>query len=270
MMTARAACGSAPAPGCSISTARRKPSHGCITMRAARKACRSARSSRCCVTARARCGQAAPAGWRAASTIAAASPAWSCRSAAAIRPRSPACCRTVPGGCGSAHTGPGRLRHRCRGWPACQGCRHHVRRGRRAGGNPRHRRGRARDHLALDRRQRDCGTGGPELRPKFIRQDPLVPESLPKNTVSSLYRDRSGLVWVGTVLGLCRYDPANSAVLTLQGDPGRKTGLRLNDAPSVLSRPDGSLWSAPRTTGCKSSILPGGAALPWTCRWCLP
>jgi diguanylate cyclase (GGDEF)-like protein len=51
------------------------------------------------------------------------------------------------------------------------------------------------------------------------------------------------------VLGLCRYDPANSAVLTLQGDPGRKTGLRLNDAPSVLSRPDGSLWVGSEDNG---------------------
>jgi diguanylate cyclase (GGDEF)-like protein len=83
---------------------------------------------------------------------------------------------------------------------------------------------------------------GAGMAARIIRHDPLVAGSLSKNTVSALFRDRSGLVWAGTVQGLCRYDPGNAAVLTLQGDPGRRTGLRLSDISAVLARPDGSLW----------------------------
>lgn len=92
------------------------------------------------------------------------------------------------------------------------------------------------------------------LRTRRIRHDPFVPGSLAKNTVSSLFRDRSGLVWVGTVQGLSRYDPATSGILTLLGDPersrdGRTAGLRASDASAVLARRDGSLWIGSEDNG---------------------
>ncbi len=83
---------------------------------------------------------------------------------------------------------------------------------------------------------------GPDLRARNIHRDPSVPNSLPKDNVTSLFRDRSGLVWASTLEGLCRTDPGGEAFLTLFGDSGRHDGLRLNDASSILARPDGSIW----------------------------
>ena len=41
-----------------------------------------------------------------------------------------------------------------------------------------------------------------------IRHDPRVPATLANDTVHTLYRDRSGLLWTGTNAGLSRADPA--------------------------------------------------------------
>ncbi len=83
---------------------------------------------------------------------------------------------------------------------------------------------------------------GPGLQVRNIHRDAAVPYSLPKDNATSLFRDRSGLVWVSTLEGLCRYDPGGEAFLTLFGDTGRHDGLRLNDASSILARPDGTVW----------------------------
>jgi diguanylate cyclase (GGDEF)-like protein len=110
--------------------------------------------------------------------------------------------------------------------------------------------------LAVDRRT---------MRVRHIRHDPFVPGSLPKDTVSALYRDRSGLLWAGTVQGLTRYDSSNAGILTLLGDPGRRSGLRLNDAASVMARPDGALWVGSEDNGAQLLRPPGRgstAALP--------
>ncbi len=97
-------------------------------------------------------------------------------------------------------------------------------------------------------------------RVRHIRHDPFVPGSLPKDTVTALYRDRSGLLWAGTVQGLTRYDPSNAGILTLLGDPGRKSGLQLNDASAVMARPDGALWVGAEDNGAQLLRPPGQAS----------
>ncbi|MDE2566088.1 MAG: histidine kinase, partial [Burkholderiales bacterium] len=56
-------------------------------------------------------------------------------------------------------------------------------------------------------------------RTRSIRNLPALPASLADNAVRALFRDRSGLVWVATNRGLSRYDPGQSAVLTMFGTP---------------------------------------------------
>lgn len=103
-------------------------------------------------------------------------------------------------------------------------------------------------------------------RTRRLRHDPFVPGSLPRNTVSALYRDGSGLLWVGTVQGLSRLHSGNPGILTLLGDPGRTDGLRANDASSVLARPDGGLWIGSEDNGLReldaSGHDTGGLPIP--------
>jgi diguanylate cyclase (GGDEF)-like protein len=80
------------------------------------------------------------------------------------------------------------------------------------------------------------------LHARRILHNPFVSASLPANTVTALFRDRSGLAWAGTSNGLSLYDPGNGGIMTLWGDPDRKDGLRVKDASAVLVRPDGTLW----------------------------
>jgi diguanylate cyclase (GGDEF)-like protein len=100
---------------------------------------------------------------------------------------------------------------------------------------------------------------GPGLHVRNIRRDASVPDSLPKDNVTSLFRDRSGLVWVSTLEGLCSTDPGGEAFLTLFGDTGRHDGLRLNDASSILARPDGTIWVGSDAGGLQI-LDPAGAA----------
>jgi diguanylate cyclase (GGDEF)-like protein len=77
---------------------------------------------------------------------------------------------------------------------------------------------------------------------RHIQNDPLLPQSLDENTLWSIYRDLAGDIWVGTNRGLSRYDPNQSAILSVFGAVSRKTGISDGDVESVLSMPDGRLW----------------------------
>jgi PAS domain S-box-containing protein len=81
------------------------------------------------------------------------------------------------------------------------------------------------------------------LHTQRIVHDPFVPDSLAGDSVQSLYRDNSGLVWVGTADGLSQYDPGASGIMTFFGAAGRRDGLSSPSIMSVLAAPDGSLWA---------------------------
>lgn len=80
------------------------------------------------------------------------------------------------------------------------------------------------------------------LQQKMIRHDIALPSSLSDETVLSILRDQSGLVWVGTQNGLDRHDPNNLAVHTLLGGPSRPDSFIDTDFMSMASLPDGSIW----------------------------
>jgi diguanylate cyclase (GGDEF)-like protein len=107
--------------------------------------------------------------------------------------------------------------------------------------------------------------GGDAEHAGWIRHQAGVPFSLPGDSVQSLYRDRSGLVWVGTSEGLSQTSPGQSAIQTIFGDPDRKDGLTAENVMSVLAQPDGSLWAGSQgkgydvltKTGALTGVLPG-------------
>lgn len=55
------------------------------------------------------------------------------------------------------------------------------------------------------------------LHTRRIQHDPKLNTSLADDNIWALYRDKAGLLWVGTNFGLGRNDPVQSAVLTLSG-----------------------------------------------------
>jgi signal transduction histidine kinase/ligand-binding sensor domain-containing protein/ActR/RegA family two-component response regulator len=66
-----------------------------------------------------------------------------------------------------------------------------------------------------------------------LQHDPKLATSLADDNIWALYRDRSGLLWVGTNFGLGRHDPTQSAVLTLFG---------VGNVGSILPTPSGLIW----------------------------
>jgi diguanylate cyclase (GGDEF)-like protein len=73
-----------------------------------------------------------------------------------------------------------------------------------------------------------------------------VPGSLPKNEVMALFRDRQGLVWAATDIGLSFHDAQQTAISTWFGGDhdaaARKGGLITANIPFVLPMADGTVW----------------------------
>jgi signal transduction histidine kinase/ligand-binding sensor domain-containing protein/ActR/RegA family two-component response regulator len=77
---------------------------------------------------------------------------------------------------------------------------------------------------------------------RTIRHDPEIGGTLASDRVWSLMRDRSGLVWVGTGLGVDRHDPSVRGIETVFGAPGGNTGLPDRQTHVVMSDPNGRIW----------------------------
>jgi len=107
-----------------------------------------------------------------------------------------------------------------------------------------------------------------------IRHVPAWPTSLADNSLRALYRDRAGLVWVGTNRGLSRYDPRQTAVLTRFGvspDGGDALDARFvsTEISWIQPRPDGGLWLGTHKSGVDILDASGsrvGALRPDTAR----
>ncbi len=87
------------------------------------------------------------------------------------------------------------------------------------------------------------------MRTRHLMHDPFGIASLDRDMVSALYRDRAGLIWVGTTAGISQYDPGNRGILSLSGSTNRNDGLRLEDISGVLPRDDGGLWLGSQHNG---------------------
>ena len=101
---------------------------------------------------------------------------------------------------------------------------------------------------------------GSTLDTSRIVRDPLLPDSLDTNTILSLHLDRSGIVWIGTNLGLSQYIPNNGGITTVFGRLGRMSGLRDSDFYSVMVQADGRVWAGGATGGIDILDAAGGSA----------
>ena len=86
------------------------------------------------------------------------------------------------------------------------------------------------------------------LMTRALIHDPMVPATLDSNVVLALYRDRSGVTWIGTPDAIDQFVPPVGGIHTLFGDPSRPGGLPKSVA-AVLARPDGSVWLGSETDG---------------------
>ena len=66
--------------------------------------------------------------------------------------------------------------------------------------------------------------------------------TLPDDDINALYRDRSGLIWVGSDGGLSYHDVRQAGVSTWLGGTGDERGIHHPNVPFVLPRPDGRVW----------------------------
>jgi diguanylate cyclase (GGDEF)-like protein len=76
-----------------------------------------------------------------------------------------------------------------------------------------------------------------------LRHDPVLSDTIGADRVGAVFRDRSGLVWVGTWgEGLAWHDPRTRAFRSLRFSPNRPAGLTHAAAVRALETRDGRVW----------------------------
>jgi len=74
------------------------------------------------------------------------------------------------------------------------------------------------------------------------RHDGTQPTSLPNDTISCLYRDHNGLVWVGGASTLSHYDPRQRTFSTFFGASQSRRVVDDNSIQTMAAMPDGKVW----------------------------
>lgn len=82
-----------------------------------------------------------------------------------------------------------------------------------------------------------------------IRRDTAVPGSLALDSVTSMFRDASGLVWVGSWGGGLQRHLPSGAFRALHHSPSRSDGLSGPSVLGVLGRRDGTIWVGTEARG---------------------
>src|SRR5687768_9827420 len=72
---------------------------------------------------------------------------------------------------------------------------------------------------------------------RFARLD--ASDGLSHNRVTSIIRDRTGFLWIGTISGLNRYD--GNAIKVYRHDPDDSTSLPQDDIRGLFESPDGRI-----------------------------
>jgi signal transduction histidine kinase/ligand-binding sensor domain-containing protein/DNA-binding response OmpR family regulator len=75
------------------------------------------------------------------------------------------------------------------------------------------------------------------------RHDPNNPRSLADNTVMVIYKDRAGILWLGTTYGgLDRFDPAGDTFTHYRHDPNNSQSLRNDYVTEIYQDRTGDMW----------------------------
>lgn len=92
----------------------------------------------------------------------------------------------------------------------------------------------------------DPGTGTTEF---VARHQPTRRHSLADDTTTALLVDRTGILWVGTHLGLDRHDPETLAFESYQADPTGGSDFPDDNVWGIQQTRDGALWIATNGSG---------------------
>ena len=85
------------------------------------------------------------------------------------------------------------------------------------------------------------GYDGYSLKP--YRHEPGDPNSLSDDSVRVVFRDRAGILWVGTAFGgLDRLDPAQDTFTHYRHEPGNERSLSNNAVTCIYQDRSGALW----------------------------
>ena len=86
------------------------------------------------------------------------------------------------------------------------------------------------------------------MRARSIVHDPRVPGTLDSDLIYGLFRDHSGITWIGTAAALDQFVPPSAGLQTIFGGEGSADGLP-TDITAIIARPDGSVWLASQNNG---------------------
>ena len=96
-----------------------------------------------------------------------------------------------------------------------------------------------------------------------LRYDVFDPGSLSDNTVNCLYSDKTGILWVGTNKGICKYDPLAGQVKYHHVKDEKRPDLAKLNIYDFYEADDGSFWLA--TDG--GLFVRDKNALDFTCKY---
>nr|MBP7370544.1 hypothetical protein [Arenimonas sp.] len=82
-----------------------------------------------------------------------------------------------------------------------------------------------------------------------IRQQRGLKRNLLDNDIWSFFKDRRGLIWIGSRRGVSMYNPTQSAFQYIPGDMGNPNGLLDSQIFSVLASQDDQLWLGTSANG---------------------
>jgi ligand-binding sensor domain-containing protein len=82
----------------------------------------------------------------------------------------------------------------------------------------------------------------------FIRymHDPADPNSLSHNYIWSIYQDRTGIIWLGTDVGINTLDPNAAKFIHFKSEPFDRYSLSNNEVTAILRDRSGVLWIGTR------------------------